>query len=531
MTSLLEEIINHEIHEIHERKKQQLQKAKPSALRSSFVYFVYFVVERVWYAVPLTARLAPRRHGMARSSQQPWQTFLGSPTRRQLLRVGGLTTLGLALPELLMARSAPSKQTVQARAKSCIFVVQYGGASQIDTLDPKPDAPEGVRGPYKPIKTSVTGTRVGELLPRLARLADRYCLIRSMSHVNGEHDGGMHVCMTGHTRPKADTPCFGSVVARIRPARRTLPSYVWLQNLDADVRGWYLTGGFLGPGCAPLLVGRSADNPSAANFRFQGFDPPPDVSTQRLTQRQQLLTRLDRDRLSPASDVRRFQERAVELATGPEARRAFDLRLESDRLRERYGRHPLGQNLLLARRLVEAGVRLVTVNAWAGVPSQGEGFVYSPSFTQGWDHHGAAVQKCGIFSTGQFGLGLVLPRFDQSLSALIEDLSDRGLLDETLVVVVGEFGRTPKIANNPHPGRDHWPACYSALLAGAGVRGGLVHGASDRQGGYVKDRPVSPEDFAATLYSALGVPPQTRLSPDAATLPASSGEPVAGLFA
>jgi hypothetical protein len=228
--------------------------------------------------------------------------------------------------------------------------------------------------------------------------------------------------------------------------------------------------------------------------------------------------------------MRRFQKRALELVTGPEARRAFDLNREPDPVRDRYGRHPLGQNLLLARRLIEAGVRLVSVNAWAGVPRDGQGFIYSPSFTQGWDHHGAAVQKCGIFSTGQFGLGLVLPRFDQALSALLEDLGDRGLLDQTLVVVVGEFGRTPKISTNPYPGRDHWPACYSALLAGAGVRGGLVHGASDKIGAYVKDRPVSPEDFGATLFHALGIDPASRLSPDGATRPASTGRPVLDLF-
>jgi hypothetical protein len=255
-----------------------------------------------------------------------------------------------------------------------------------------------------------------------------------------------------------------------------------------------------------------------------------------LAERQHLLTRLERSRGSPASRapsaeaLRRFQERALDLVTGPEARRAFDLGEEPAKVRERYGRHPLGQNLLLARRLIEAGVRLVSVNAWAGVPRQGEGFIYSPSFTQGWDHHGAAVQKCGIFSTGQFGLGLVLPRFDQALSALLEDLEVRGLLNETLVVVVGEFGRTPKISSNPYPGRDHWPACYSAMMAGAGVRGGRVYGASDRVGAYVKDNPVSPESFGATLFHALGVLPETRLSPDRATLPVSAGQPILDLF-
>lgn len=455
------------------------------------------------------------------------------PSRRRLLQVGTLGMLGLGLPELLARPSSRGPNTL-GRARSCIFVVQYGGASHIDTWDPKPDAIADIRGPYRPIVTSAPGIQMGELLPRLARLANRCCLIRSMTHGHGDHDGGMHVCLTGHSRPQENTPCFGSVASRLRPTRATLPSYVWLQNLDGDVRPWYLTGGFLGASHAPLLVGRGADHPASASFRFNAFDPPADITVRRMEQRRELLTRFassDDGSAPAAAALSRFQERAFDLVTGPEARRAFDLSREPEPMRDRYGRHPLGQNLLLARRLVEAGVRLVSVNAWAGTPRQGEGFIYSPSFTQGWDHHGADVQKCGIFSTGQFGLGLVLPRFDQALSALIGDLDSRGLLDETLVVVVGEFGRTPRIANNPYPGRDHWPACYSALLAGAGVRQGVVYGVSDRIGAYVKDNPVSPENFAATLLHALGIPPETRLSPDGATLPASSGQPVLGLFA
>jgi hypothetical protein len=470
---------------------------------------------------------------MSPSSDQSWRDFWGSPSRRRLLQVGGLGALGLTLPQFLQARNAPPITGVRrGREKSCIFVVQYGGASHIDTWDPKPDAPSEIRGPYRPIPTSVPGLRMGELLPRLARLANRCCLVRSLTHGNADHDGGMHVCATGDSRPRDDTPSFGSVISRLLPARAALPSYVWLQNLDADVRPWYLTGGFLGPAHAPLLVGKGADNASAPGFRLAAFDPPAEVPAGRLAQRHDLLTRLEPPAppLSAADGLRRFRERALDLVTGAVARRAFDLGREPARVRERYGRHPLGQNLLLARRLIEAGVRLVSVNAWAGVPQPGEGFVYSPSFTQGWDHHGAAVQKCGIFSTGQFGLGLVLPRFDQALSALIEDLEVRGLLDDTLVVVVGEFGRTPKVVSNPYPGRDHWPACYSALLAGAGVRAGLVHGASDRIGAYVKDNPVSPEDFGATLFHALGVPPETKLSPDGATRPASAGRPVVDLF-
>jgi hypothetical protein len=441
--------------------------------------------------------------------------------------------LGLSLPELLRARAASPHPERYGRARSCIFIVQYGGASHIDTWDLKPNAPAEIRGPYRPIATSVPGVYMSELMPQLARLANRYCLARSMSHGTSDHDGGMHVCLTGHSRPQESTPCIGSVAARLRPSHAALPSYVWLQNLDADVRPWYLTGGFLGAGHAPLLVGQGADNASAANFRMNAFDPPGDVPRSRMTVRHSLLATLDESGPSrgPVTEsMRPYQERAFDLVTGPTAQRAFDLTREADRLRDRYGRHPVGQNLLLARRLIEAGVRLVSVNAWAGVPKEGEGFVYSPSFTQGWDHHGAAVQRCGIFSTGQFGLGLVLPRFDQALSALLEDLDERGLLAETLVVVVGEFGRTPRIANNPYPGRDHWPACYSALLAGAGVRAGTVYGSSDRIGAYVKDNPLTPENFAATLFHALGIPPETRLSPDGATQPTSSGQPVMGLF-
>jgi hypothetical protein len=444
--------------------------------------------------------------------------------------------LGLSLPAFL--RASPSSGDAEARRRagemSCIFVCQYGGASHIDTLDPKPAAPEDIRGPYRPINTSVPGMRISDMLPRLATLADRYCLVRSMAHGTGDHDNGMHVCMTGHSKPTDTTPTYGTVMARLRPVRGNLPSFVWLQNLDKDVRSWYLGGGFLGAVCSPLMVGQGADNAAAPNFRFNVFDPAPGLTQDRLRERGELLTSLESGaavrQAEPAANMSQFMDRALAIVSGPEARLAFDLGREPVRVRDRYGRHPLGQNLLLARRLVEAGVRLVTVNAWAGVPRDGEGFTYSPSFTQGWDHHGAAVQKCGIYSTGQFGLGLVLPRFDQALSALLEDLGQRGLLGTTLVVVVGEFGRTPKISNSPYPGRDHWPACYSALLAGGGVRGGAVYGASDKIGGYVKDKPVTPENFGATLLHALGVPPHTRLSPDGASHPASAGQPVEELF-
>ncbi len=437
--------------------------------------------------------------------------------RRQLLRIGGIGALGLSLPEFLQASPAgPARR--RAGERSCIFIVQYGGASHIDSFDPRPDAPADIRGPYKPIATNVPGIRVGELLPRLARIADRYCLVRSMTHGNGGHDGGMHVCMTGHSAPKENTPYFGSVMAKLRPATRNVPPYVWVQNLAGDVQPRYLTGGFLGAAYSPLRVGTDLDTPAAPGFRFTAFDPSKDVSGERLLRREQLLASVDPD----VGPMRRFQERAVDLVTGPAARKAFDLEQESAQVRDRYGRWPLGQNLLLARRLIEAGVRLVSVTAWTGVPP-GQKF----RNVQTWDMHGTGAGLDGIFSTGHFGLGWALPRLDEAVAALLEDLEVRGLLETTLVVVVGEFGRSPRISGN---GRDHWPACYSALLAGAGIRGGMVYGSSDKSGGYVRDNPVSPENFGATLFQALGVPPETRLGADGFTNPASSGQPIEALF-
>jgi hypothetical protein len=289
----------------------------------------------------------------------------------------------------------------------------------------------------------------------------------------------------------------------------------------------YLTGGFLGAAYSPLRVGTDLDNPSAPGFRVTAFDPPREVSHQRLLDRRELLRALETPaspffQTAPAGALHRFQERAADLITGPEARRAFDLEAEPDAVRERYGRHPLGQNLLLARRLIEAGVRLVSVTAWTGTPPC-EKF----RNVQTWDMHGEGVGLGSIFGNGAYGLGWALPRVDEAVSALLEDLQQRGLLASTLVVMVGEFGRTPKIVK---AGRNHWPACYSALLAGGGIRGGAVYGSSDSRGAYVKDNPVPPEDFGASLFHALGVPPETRLGADGFTRPVSSGQPLMRLF-
>src|SRR5262245_57270833 len=246
-------------------------------------------------------------------------------SRRRLLQVGGIGALGLSLPELLHARAPLPGAGRRGPERSCIFIVQYGGASHHDSWDLKPDAPEDIRGPYRPIATNVAGVRIGELLPRLARLADRYCLVRSMTHSNGGHDGGMHICMTGHSLPKENTPYFGSVMAKLRPTTRNVPSYVWLQNLAGDVQPRYLTGGFLGAAYSPLRVGTDLDNPSAPEFRVTAFDPPAEIPTERLLERTRLRGELESSgkplaQVVRASNFERFQDRAVDLVTGPEAR-------------------------------------------------------------------------------------------------------------------------------------------------------------------------------------------------------------------
>jgi hypothetical protein len=453
-------------------------------------------------------------------------------TRRRLLQVGGIGMLGLGLPEVLWAR-APGKALAD-KPKSCIFIVQGGGPSQVDTWDPKPDAPEGYRGPYKPIATRVPGLRICELMPRLATLTDRCCVIRSMTHRNGDHGSAMHAFLAGHSKPPADAPYFGSMVAKLRGTSRNVPSYVWLQDLEGDsgVGPRYQTGGFLGPAYAPFRVGNGMDNPSAPSFRVKALDMPRDIPLGRVDGRRRLLGALDPDqgpRVQPSSGAAlgRLRERAFELLTGPETRQAFDIEREPTRVRDHYGLHPLGQNLLLSRRLIEAGVPIVSVTAFTGKSPGanygGQGFVVNM-----WDMHG---NGSSIFGNEWNGLGWALPRFDQAVAALLEDLGQRGLLESTLVVALGEMGRTPRINKGPKgPGRDHWPNCYTAMLAGGGGRGGRVYGASDKVGGYPRDNPVTPESFGATVLHALGIAPESRLGLDGFTRPASAGEPILDLF-
>jgi Protein of unknown function (DUF1501) len=434
------------------------------------------------------------------------------PSRRQLLVAGAVGWLGL--PELLRA-------TPRAAGKSCIFIYQYGGLSQLDSWDPKPSAPEDLRGPYKPISTSVPGFQVGELMPQLARRADKYAVIRSMSHRVPIHDVANRMLLAGQSKPEMNATPIGAMITKLKPPTANVPAHVWLQKfgggaMPPDVT--YLTGGSLGPAQAPLLISSGhEDNLANPSFQIRAFETASGLEQDRVRDR---LTLLDRVEPRSSGNMDRHRERAADLLTGNKSREAFNIEREPASLRDRYGRNPLGQNLLLARRLIEAGTRLVSVVAWTGLAPKDK-FLSIET----WDMHGNA--GVSIFGDGWNGLGFALPRCDIAVSALLDDLEIRGLLDSTLVVLVGEFGRTPRISKGAGAiGRDHWPNCYSAMLAGAGIRGGAVYGASDKTAAYVKDRPVSPEDFSATVLHAMDIPPETRISPDGFTVPASTGRAI-----
>ncbi|HKI37352.1 MAG TPA: DUF1501 domain-containing protein [Gemmataceae bacterium] len=476
---------------------------------------------------------------MNTSSSGQRQRLSGTISRRRLLQAGGLGLVSIGFPGFLPG-SDGGKQARPGRAseKSCIFILLCGGPSHLDTWDLKPDAPAEIRGPYKPIATSVPGMRISELHPRLAKLTNHFCLIRSMTHPGNisNHFDAMHNCLSGEAGAPADAAYLGSVLAKVRPSARNVASYVWLIKCVGDpvfCAPNLATGGHLGAAYAPLFVGSADNNPSMPNFRppdlFASADTPPE----RTLGRGQLLASLDRPASNSAGQqvTKEWQElhrHALELATAPAGRQAFDLEREPAAVRDRYGRHPLGQNLLLARRLVEAGVGFVTVNGWTG-QAPGEKLGGPPSSS--WDMHGSNMGMGNAFGTGSYGMGWCLPRLDEALSALLVDLQERGRLEKTLVVVLGEFGRTPRIITGENPGRQHWPTCYSAILAGGGIRGGMVYGASDKIAAFVKDKPVRPQELGATIYHALGVPLDRRLGRDGVSRPVSTGQPILELFA
>ena len=452
-------------------------------------------------------------------------------SRREFLRVGSIAGLGLGLPGLLrFASAAVSTEASFGRAKRCILLFPFGGPSQIDTFDPKPDAPEGIRGEFRPIATSVPGVQIGELFPHLARLADQYTIIRSVTHGDAVHTTAGYTMLTGMRHPRAndvagatsirpapeDHPHLGSMLAYARPVFDGLPPFVTLPEIVRDAGVNEMPGqgaGLLGGRYAPLLF---EANTQTGIFPPPDLFAPPDLGAGRVDGRRALRERLERGLAAAEAGgqlgaMDAHYQRAFDLLRTPAARRAFDLDAEPAHVRDAYGPHLFAQGCLLARRLVEAGVSLVTVY-W-----HYEGPEDSPS----WDTHENNFKHMRE---------RLAPPADRAFASLLDDLSDRGLLDDTLVAWMGEFGRSPRI--NSKGGREHWPHVHSVVLAGGGVAGGRVHGASDRIGAFPADSPVRPADLGATLLHLLGVRPETELRDrNGLALRASDGTPIRSLFA
>jgi hypothetical protein len=433
---------------------------------------------------------------------------------------------GLGLPELFRRRAAA--ETVAGtqgfgRARSCILIFQWGGPSQLDTWDPKPDAPAEIRGEFSSIETRTPGVRISEHFPLLAAQTHRLAIIRSMSHDDAAHLSTAHRLLTGHLAPTPysdaagpspnDWPHLGALVARCRPTKGVMPPAVtmpWTVAHPAAPGGKApgQHGGWLGKGFDPFGI---EGDPNAPGFQVAGLGLPEGMTRERMLDRRVLFDALrDPDGLTgrSAGSWDGFQGRALDALASSETRSAFQVEREDPKLRDRYGRNIHGQSLLLARRLVQAGVGLVTVN-W-----HNDGLNF-------WDTHGDNFNNLK---------NRLMPPADRGFAALLDDLDSRGLLDETLVVWAGEFGRTPRITKG-NAGREHWPRCYSVALAGSGVSGGLVYGASDRWAAYPARDPVSPDDLGATILHALGIDPAMAIpDPVGRPMQINTGTPLLGLF-
>ena len=431
-----------------------------------------------------------------------------NPDRREVLRIGALSLFAAGV-----ASAAPAPPL--RRQGRCVFILLQGGPSHLDLWDPKPQAPAEVRGPFGTIATALPGVRFGELLTRSAALADRLAVVRSMQHRFTNHIAGTYVTLTGSNdqvdadreAAAGDFPGPGAVLNHLQatppavPVSVALPTWLSIPGPSNRMPGQY--GGFLGPACDPFLL---PGEPQRPDFRPLALTLPDELPPERVRARVGLRQQLDAAAraLEGAGAAReRLNEVALRLLTDPRVRTAVDLSREPDRVRDRYGRTKMGQSLLLARRLLEAGVRFVGYN----------------EFNQAWDTHGGL--------RGRYRE--IVPPTEQAFTALVEDLHDCGLLDETLVINTGEFGRTPTV--NKDAGRDHWPYAYTTVLAGGGVRGGQVYGASDSRGAHVASQPVGPADLLATMWHVLGVDPAAELRDRLnRTHLLSAGQVVEGLF-
>ena len=410
-------------------------------------------------------------------------------SRRSCLQLGIAGFVGASFSQLLQMRAFAGNAVVAgAKAKSCILIWLDGGPTHYETFDPKPDAPSEVRGEFNAIATKVPGVQFSEHMTRLASISDKFAVIRSIRHEQGNHGAGNHYMMTG-APPRIPVGCgafvsfhpsMGAVTSYVRGNQDGLPAYFSMPSMTRS-------GGpnFLGAQYAPFVV---PDDPNSGSFRVRDVALPSAIKEDRFSHRRELRTQIDRlpripDKAAadPAVTLDEYYQQGYDLVSSPLAQKAFDIHAEDAATRDRYGRDSFGQRVLLARRLVEAGVPFITLN---------EG---------GWDHHG------DLFNA----LRNRLPKFENSIAMLIEDLEQRGMLDSTLVLVLGEFGRTPKI--NPGAGRDHWANAMSVMMAGAGTPGGVVVGATDRAGYSAVDRVLSPENFVSTVYTKLGIDPDQIL--------------------
>ncbi len=431
-----------------------------------------------------------------------------SMSRRELLRFGALALGGLNLVDPLRLRALGK---TGGTARHCIFVFLNGGPAHLDTFDMKPDAPVEIRGLFRPISTSVPGIEITVKLPSLARLAHHFAILRSATHPLSAHNSSAAYALSGHSpgsdaniRPTPnDHPTYGSVVAKVLPKIGGMPPFVLTPTLLFDM-GFPTPsagGGWMGNRYDPLPAVRNRMMARSPSWEGKlpvptGLGLPDELSVERMQQRVRLLGQVDEAFAAAKSAAERsswdaHQAEALDVILSPTTRAAFEVSREPAAMHDRYGRSEMGQVLLLSRRLIEAGVRFVTANAVSNPANT------TLSAFQIWDTHRDHFR---LYEQN------LLPELDQGLSALISDLDERGLLDETLVIVMGEMGRTPKINNNPDGGRDHWGQAYSVLWAGGGIRGGQVVGATDHHGAFVKDAPARPDDIAATLYELLGIP-------------------------
>lgn len=460
----------------------------PAIFRKSALDLADIFCQKAGIALKCVADVPERNTGACRTTMKIHHSLLG---RRDFIRIGGLTSLGL-VSGLGGSLRAAEKQPPAGRAKSCILIWLDGGPSHLETFDLKPNAPAEVRGPFSTINTATPGISICEHLPQLAKRMNKLAVVRSVTSPLGEHNLAANYLLTGYQpTPAVAYPTVGAVLSSQRSEPAILPANIAVPSFR--VGGGKMTGeGYLSSAHRPFSVG---GDPSKADFRVANLDFYPGVDRDRVEQRRRFLGAWEgfakaADAL-PEHPTDASFEAAYRLATSASARAAFDLKAETAQTRARYGGKAIGQSCLLARRLVERGVQFVTVN------------------NTGWDTHKDAYTRLKEGFTGaRTPVGLI-PSLDQAASALLDDLANSGRLDETLVLIMGEFGRTPKI--NVTGGRDHWPRVFSVALAGGGIKGGQVIGSSDRTGESPLDRPVTPADLAATIYQTLGVDPQKTL--------------------